>query len=96
MGEKLGKMEVEKRQAVENEDYDTAAAKKVQIDEFRLQIYRDLNVYDLLEPSGVCACSYLFICVESCEEINIDRALKRRNWCKLICYRFYEVKINVQ
>ncbi|XP_070207078.1 centrosomal protein of 104 kDa-like isoform X2 [Littorina saxatilis] len=52
VGEKLGKMEVEKRQAVENEDYDTAAAKKVQIDEFRLQIYRDLNVYDLLEPTG--------------------------------------------
>lgn len=53
MGEKLGKYEVEKRQAVENEDYDKAKLKKVQMDEYRLQIYKDLNVQDLLETSGV-------------------------------------------
>lgn len=53
MGEKLGKFEVEKRQAVENEDYDKAKLKKVQMDEYRLQIYRDLNVKDLLEQTGV-------------------------------------------
>lgn len=52
VGEKLGKMEVEKRQAVENEDYDKAKVKKLQADEFRLQIYRDLNVKDLLETTG--------------------------------------------
>ena len=56
MGEKLGKMEVEKRQAVENEDYDKAKVKKLQMDEYRLQIYKDLNVHDLLESSGVGAC----------------------------------------
>ena len=44
---------MEKRQAVENEDYDKAKLKKVQMDEYRLQIYKDLNVQDLLEASGV-------------------------------------------
>ena len=53
VGEKLGKYEVEKRQAVENEDYDKAKLKKVQMDEYRLQIYKDLNVQDLLETTGV-------------------------------------------
>nr|KAG5692452.1 hypothetical protein BaRGS_010162 [Batillaria attramentaria] len=53
VGEKLGKMEVEKRQAVENEDYDKAKVKKLQMDEYRLQVYKDLNVHDLLESTGV-------------------------------------------
>ncbi|KAK7477381.1 hypothetical protein BaRGS_00031357 [Batillaria attramentaria] len=52
VGEKLGKMEVEKRQAVENEDYDKAKVKKLQMDEYRLQVYKDLNVHDLLESTG--------------------------------------------
>ncbi|XP_071146725.1 centrosomal protein of 104 kDa-like isoform X3 [Mytilus edulis] len=52
VGEKLGKYEVEKRQAVENEDYDKAKLKKVQMDEYRLQVYRDLNLADLLETTG--------------------------------------------
>ncbi|XP_055864417.1 centrosomal protein of 104 kDa-like isoform X9 [Biomphalaria glabrata] len=52
VGEKLGKMEVEKRQAVENEDYDKARLKKVQMDEYRLQVYKDLNLNDLLELTG--------------------------------------------
>lgn len=52
VGEKLGKYEVEKRQAIENEDYDKAKLKKVQMDEYRLQIYKDIDVQDLLELSG--------------------------------------------
>ncbi|KAK6175360.1 hypothetical protein SNE40_013841 [Patella caerulea] len=52
VGEKLGKMEVEKRQAVENEDYDKAKIKKIQMDELRLQSYKDLHVIDLLELNG--------------------------------------------
>jgi len=52
VGEKLGKMEVEKRQAVENEDYDKAKLKKVQMDEYRLQVYKELNLNDLLEING--------------------------------------------
>ena len=54
VGEKLGKYEVEKRQAVENEDYDKAKLKKVQMDEYRLQVYKQLEVFDLMEVSGVC------------------------------------------
>ncbi|XP_052715307.1 centrosomal protein of 104 kDa-like isoform X2 [Crassostrea angulata] len=52
VGEKLGKYEVEKRQAVENEDYDKAKLRKVQMDEYRLQVYKELNLPDLLETSG--------------------------------------------
>ena len=54
MGEKLGKFEVEKRQAVENEDYDKAKLKKVHMDEYRIQVYKDLHVHNLLEIDGVC------------------------------------------
>ncbi|WAR15732.1 CE104-like protein [Mya arenaria] len=43
---------IRKRQAVENEDYDKAKLKKAQMDEYRVQIYRDLNVPDLLETTG--------------------------------------------
>ena len=56
-------MEVEKRQAVENEDYDKAKVKKLQMDEYRLQIYKDINVHDLLETAGVGACSHLTLTV---------------------------------
>ncbi|XP_041377426.1 centrosomal protein of 104 kDa-like [Gigantopelta aegis] len=52
VGEKLGKMEVEKRQAVENEDYDKAKTKKLQMDEYRNQAYRDLRIAELLEASA--------------------------------------------
>lgn len=51
VGEKLGKYEVEKRQAVENEDYDKAKLKKVQMDEYRLKVYKELDIKDLLEPA---------------------------------------------
>ena len=53
VGEKLGKYEVEKRQAVENEDYDKAKLRKVQMDEYRLQVYKQLEINDLLESKGV-------------------------------------------
>ena len=53
VGEKLGKLEVEKRQAVENEDYDKAMLKKVQLDEYRHQSYNSLQLYDLVDLVGV-------------------------------------------
>ena len=53
VGEKLGKFEVEKRQAVESEDYDKAKLKKINMDEYRLQVYKELHVHDLLEMTGV-------------------------------------------
>ncbi|KAJ8320817.1 hypothetical protein KUTeg_002404 [Tegillarca granosa] len=51
VGEKLGKLDVEKRQSIENEDYDKAKLKKIQMDEYRLQVYKELNLNDLLELS---------------------------------------------
>ena len=38
---------------MENEDYDKAKLKKVYMDEYRLQVYKDLHVHDLLEMAGV-------------------------------------------
>ncbi|XP_070562065.1 centrosomal protein of 104 kDa-like isoform X2 [Ptychodera flava] len=49
VGERLGRYEVEKRRAVENEDYDLAKIKKIQMDEYRLQIYKQLELHDLLD-----------------------------------------------
>ncbi|XP_072174681.1 centrosomal protein of 104 kDa-like [Diadema setosum] len=49
VGERLGRYEVEKRRAIETEDYDLAKVKKIQMDEYRLQIYKQLELYDLLE-----------------------------------------------
>ncbi|XP_022101600.1 centrosomal protein of 104 kDa-like isoform X2 [Acanthaster planci] len=51
VGEKLGRYEVEKRRAIETEDYDLAKIKKIQMEEYRLQIYQQLEVNDLLKLS---------------------------------------------
>lgn len=53
-GEKLGKYELEKRHAIEMEDYEKARQKKTQMDQFRIDIYQDLSVEQLLERDGVC------------------------------------------
>lgn len=52
-GETLGKFEQEKRQAINMEDYDKAKAKKLQIDQYREQVYSVLRVDQLLELDGV-------------------------------------------
>lgn len=52
-GERLGKYDLEKRHAIELEDYERARHKKNQMDEFRATIYQQLNVEQLLEPDGV-------------------------------------------
>lgn len=44
---------MEKRRAIETEDYDLAKVKKIQMDEYRLQIYKQLELHDLLENSKV-------------------------------------------
>lgn len=51
-GETLGKFEQEKRQAINMEDYDKAKAKKLQIDQYRDQVYTVLRVDQLLELDG--------------------------------------------
>lgn len=52
-GEKLGKMETAKKQAIQQEDYSKAKKKKLQIEEFKTQIYSNLSINDLLEKNGV-------------------------------------------
>ncbi|KAJ7394457.1 hypothetical protein OS493_000268 [Desmophyllum pertusum] len=46
VGEKLGRYEVEKKKAVELEDYDLAMEKKRQGDEFRLYVYKQLDIQE--------------------------------------------------
>lgn len=52
-GERLGKLEIGKKQAIIHEDYSKAKKKKAQMDEFRKDIYTLLEVEDLLEENGV-------------------------------------------
>jgi len=61
VGEKLGKYEVDKRQAVEKEDYDKAKLKKVQMEEYRLQMYKALNIPALLQEQSVSQCTWLLL-----------------------------------
>lgn len=53
-GERLGKYELEKRHAIENENFDRAKLKKQLADEYREQVYKALEIEDLLERKGVC------------------------------------------
>lgn len=60
VGERLGRYEVEKRCAVEREDYDLAKQKKQQMEEYRLKVYQQLELHNLLDPdltvgSGICS-----------------------------------------
>lgn len=47
VGERLGRYEVEKRCAVEKEDYDLAKEKKRQMEQYRLRVYQQLQLHDL-------------------------------------------------
>ncbi|XP_068681288.1 centrosomal protein of 104 kDa-like isoform X3 [Montipora foliosa] len=52
VGEKLGRYEVEKNKAVEVKDYDLATEKKRKSEEFRLYVYKQLDIQELLELNG--------------------------------------------
>ncbi|XP_031343971.1 centrosomal protein of 104 kDa isoform X2 [Photinus pyralis] len=54
VGERLGKYDLEKRHAIEMEDYERARHKKKQMEEFRQEAYANLFVEQLLEANGVC------------------------------------------
>ncbi|CAM9706438.1 unnamed protein product [Lampetra fluviatilis] len=51
VGERLGRYEVEKRCAVEQEDYDLAEKKKQQMEEYRQRVYQELRLHNLLQPT---------------------------------------------
>lgn len=52
-GEKLGKLELSKNQAIQNEDYSKAKKKKAQMEEYRAQTLMENRVDELLEKNGV-------------------------------------------
>lgn len=52
-GEKLGKLELSKTQAIQNEDYGKAKKKKTQMEEYRAQVLMENRVDELLEKTGV-------------------------------------------
>ena len=52
IGEVLCRYEVEKKLAVEREDYDTAKEKKEQVDRIRQQVYDQLGIHGLLSGGG--------------------------------------------
>ncbi|XP_039259269.2 centrosomal protein of 104 kDa-like [Styela clava] len=53
VGEKLARYELDKRKAVEDEDYDLAKSKKAQMEEYRLKVYQQLRNYGLVEEAGI-------------------------------------------
>ncbi|KAG8183807.1 hypothetical protein JTE90_027733 [Oedothorax gibbosus] len=52
IGEKLGKLDIEKELAVEEEDYDRANLKKEEIEKLRMSSYKRLNISVLMEMEG--------------------------------------------
>ncbi|KAM9476276.1 centrosomal protein of 104 kDa isoform 2-T3 [Clarias gariepinus] len=53
VGECLGRYDVEKHSAIEREDYDTAKQKKEQMEAYRLKVYQQLELHELLDMSQI-------------------------------------------
>lgn len=53
MGERLARYDVEKRYAIEKEDYDLAKKKKELMEEYRKSVYQQLEVHNLLDMAMV-------------------------------------------
>jgi hypothetical protein len=49
IGERLARYDIEKRQAIEDEDYEKAKLKKQQMHEYRAETYRQLQMNNLLD-----------------------------------------------
>uniref|UniRef100_A0A9J7ZYY2 Centrosomal protein 104 n=1 Tax=Cyprinus carpio carpio TaxID=630221 RepID=A0A9J7ZYY2_CYPCA len=56
VGEHLGLYDVEKHSAIEREDHDTAKQKKEQLEAYRLTVYQQLELHDLLDISQIYSC----------------------------------------
>ena len=48
----LGSLEMEKHILADKQEYDEAKDKKTQMDEFRVEVYKTLEITDLLELQG--------------------------------------------
>ena len=53
VGERLARYDVDKRCAIEKEDYDLAKKKKELMEEYRRSVYQQLEVHNLLDMSMV-------------------------------------------
>lgn len=53
VGERLARYDVEKRCAIEKEDYDMARKKKELMEEYRKSVYQQLEVHNLLDMAMV-------------------------------------------
>ena len=51
-GQMLGSLEMEKHLLADQQQYDEAKDKKTQMDEFRVEVYKTLEITDLLELQG--------------------------------------------
>ncbi len=49
IGERLARYDIEKRQAIEDEDYEKAKVKKQQMQEYRAETYKQLQSHNLLD-----------------------------------------------
>ena len=68
-GLRLGKYEIEKRLAIEEENYDRAKQKKDHIDEYKSAVMEALKVEQLMEDDGVSDMGYRFV-LTSYDEFN--------------------------
>ena len=53
VGERLGRYDVEKRSALEKEDYELAQKRTEQMEEYRGKVYHQLQVHDLLDMAAM-------------------------------------------
>ena len=53
VGERLGRYDVEKRSALEKEDYELAQTRTEQMEEYRGRVYQQLQVHDLLDMAAM-------------------------------------------
>ncbi|XP_047227490.1 centrosomal protein of 104 kDa isoform X4 [Girardinichthys multiradiatus] len=60
VGERLARYDVEKKCAIEKEDYDLAKKKKELMDEYRMSVYQQLEVHNLLDVTMITRAADLF------------------------------------
>ncbi|XP_050305639.1 centrosomal protein of 104 kDa isoform X2 [Anthonomus grandis grandis] len=79
-GEKLGKYELEKKHAIEKEDYEKASSKKAQLEQFRAEVFEELGIEDLLEVNGICP--------KNDESVDTSSAAENKNLLSPTMVRF--------
>ncbi|PNJ47948.1 CEP104 isoform 8, partial [Pongo abelii] len=69
---RLGRYEVEKRCAVEKEDYDLAKEKKQQMEQYRTEVYEQLELHSLLDAELHSAVDQLLPATDPHPKINAE------------------------